>query len=63
MPGGFREFTNEINSKQSNVTKMPTYDNFKKQSFGSASKSPMRSSTKKADNNFGAGETATNLEA
>lgn len=29
MPGGFREFTNDINAKQNTVTKMPTYDNFK----------------------------------
>ena len=34
MPGGFREFTNDINAKSSNVTKMPTYDNFK-QNFNS----------------------------
>lgn len=29
MPGGFREFTNDINAKAGNVNKMPTYDNYK----------------------------------
>ena len=29
MPGGFRQFANEINSKQGVADKMPTFDNFK----------------------------------
>ena len=61
MPGGFREFTNDINAKSSNVTKMPTYDNFK-QNFNSNTKSPIRSSTKKVSDTA-PNEMASNLEA
>ena len=60
MPGGFREFTNDINAKQSTVSKMPTYDNFKS-AFNSGSKSPMRNGTKKSD--IAPNEIASNLEA
>ena len=61
MPAGFRDFTNDINAKSSNVTKMPTYDNFK-QNFNSNTKSPMRSSTKKVNDIGAPNEMASNLE-